>query len=286
MIVLLICVIFSKYSGEFLEYEVGARATGIGGAFTACCNDPTAYYWNPAIITNLKNSQVMVEYCIPFSNFYKIYSIALNYQNTSAFGFTYFLFDSILHTDTLGNILSIFNVKDYIFNISTGKEIKNFSAGLNIKFIFRDYFEAQCYGIGVDFGLFKILHNIRIGTCIKNIFGTHLLWNNGTYEIVAPSASIGISSQHVLKSGKLIFAIDFTFYSEEKHTEFEIINMDTKMGVEYIHQNLISFRLGKDASMITLGAGLNLPGLYLDGAVKIGHSLGTWRKISGGVIWR
>ena len=37
-----------KYSNEFLAVGVGARALGMGNAFTAVTNDVTSGYWNPA----------------------------------------------------------------------------------------------------------------------------------------------------------------------------------------------------------------------------------------------
>jgi len=38
----------ARYVGEFLEIGAGARAVGMGGAFTAVTDDPSAFYWNPS----------------------------------------------------------------------------------------------------------------------------------------------------------------------------------------------------------------------------------------------
>lgn len=40
-------VFSARYAGEFLEIGVGGRAVGMGGAFTAVADDPSAFYWNP-----------------------------------------------------------------------------------------------------------------------------------------------------------------------------------------------------------------------------------------------
>jgi hypothetical protein len=44
-----------KYSNEFLNIGVGARAFGMGGAHVALVNDVIASYWNPAGLALNKN---------------------------------------------------------------------------------------------------------------------------------------------------------------------------------------------------------------------------------------
>src|SRR5262249_12392774 len=45
-------------SGQFLKIGVGARAVGLGEAFVAVANDPSAIYWNPAGLASLQRSEV------------------------------------------------------------------------------------------------------------------------------------------------------------------------------------------------------------------------------------
>ncbi len=45
-------------SGTFLEIGVGARAVGLGEAFVAIANDPSAIYWNPAGLASLQRREV------------------------------------------------------------------------------------------------------------------------------------------------------------------------------------------------------------------------------------
>lgn len=42
----------------FLKLGVGARAMGMGGAYVAEANDPTAVYWNPAGLGGLQSTQI------------------------------------------------------------------------------------------------------------------------------------------------------------------------------------------------------------------------------------
>ena len=50
---------FAKYSNEFLNIGVGARAAGMGNTQAALANDVTAGYWNPAGIAHIQGSPQM-----------------------------------------------------------------------------------------------------------------------------------------------------------------------------------------------------------------------------------
>jgi hypothetical protein len=52
----------TKYAGEFLKIQVGARALGMGGAFTAVSDDATAPYWNPAGMVYLPYREVIPQH--------------------------------------------------------------------------------------------------------------------------------------------------------------------------------------------------------------------------------
>ncbi len=52
----------TKYAGEFLKIQPGARALGMGGAFTAVADDATAPYWNPAGVVYLPYREVLPQH--------------------------------------------------------------------------------------------------------------------------------------------------------------------------------------------------------------------------------
>lgn len=58
----------TKYAGEFMKIPVGARAIGMGGAFTAVCDDATAPYWNPAGMVFLPYREAFVQHAEQFGN--------------------------------------------------------------------------------------------------------------------------------------------------------------------------------------------------------------------------
>jgi long-subunit fatty acid transport protein len=55
--------IFEKvgtFDGQFLKIAIGARAAGMGGAFVAIADDPSAVFWNPAGIARLEDEETNV----------------------------------------------------------------------------------------------------------------------------------------------------------------------------------------------------------------------------------
>ncbi len=58
----------TKYAGEFLKIQVGARALGMGGAFVAVSDDATAPYWNPAGMVYLPYHEVIPQHQEKFGN--------------------------------------------------------------------------------------------------------------------------------------------------------------------------------------------------------------------------
>jgi hypothetical protein len=58
----------TKYAGEFMKIPVGARAVGMGSAFTAVCDDATAPYWNPAGMVYLPYREAFLQHAEQFGD--------------------------------------------------------------------------------------------------------------------------------------------------------------------------------------------------------------------------
>lgn len=59
---------FDRLSGSDLGLGVGARAIGLGGAFSAVADDGSALFWNPAGIARLDASQIYLSSGWPDTN--------------------------------------------------------------------------------------------------------------------------------------------------------------------------------------------------------------------------
>ncbi|HAL87456.1 MAG TPA: aromatic hydrocarbon degradation protein, partial [Deferribacteraceae bacterium] len=54
----------AAFASGFAINEQGAKALGMGGAFAAQADDPTAVYYNPAGITQLEGTQVSLGFSL------------------------------------------------------------------------------------------------------------------------------------------------------------------------------------------------------------------------------
>ena len=84
----------TKYAGEFMKIPVGARAVGMGGAFSAVADDATSPYWNPAGMVFLPYREAFLQHAEQFgslvSHNFAGYVVPLKAQGErrAALGFT------------------------------------------------------------------------------------------------------------------------------------------------------------------------------------------------------
>jgi hypothetical protein len=58
----------TKYAGEFMKIPVGARAVGMGGAFSAVVDDATSPFWNPAGMVYLPYKEAFLQHAEQFGS--------------------------------------------------------------------------------------------------------------------------------------------------------------------------------------------------------------------------
>lgn len=156
-----------KYSNEFLNIGVGARALGMSGAVAASSNDATSVYWNPASAVTLDNDMELglmhAEYFAGVAK-YDYAGVIYRLDERSVIGGAFIRFgvDDIPNTldliDSDGNIrydrLSSFSASDLAIFLSYARTASNedLSYGGNVKVIRRKAGDfGGAWGFGFDF---------------------------------------------------------------------------------------------------------------------------------------
>ena len=178
--VILICSILfavdktGTMAAKFLSTNIGSRAVGMGGAFTAVANDGSSMYWNPAGI----GFNGLSGFYVNHSNW--IADIAFDYFSVSfPIGKNRVLGLNITSV-TMGDMEvtrygnedtgETFSASDHAFGITYALNLTDrFSIGLNGKFIQEKIANNHANGIALDLGtLFKTPYGFRLGTSISN----------------------------------------------------------------------------------------------------------------------
>lgn len=181
-----------KYSNEFLNIGVGARALGMSNAVVASSSDVTSAYWNPAGLLNIKSDlQIGLMHAEYFAGIgkYDYGAISKKFDDKSAGAFSFIRFgvDNIPNTteliDAQGNIdydrITYFSAADMAFIFSYGRKIKDkLDIGGNVKIIHRKVGDfAQSWGFGIDASAIYHLNKWKLGVLARDVTSTFNAWS-------------------------------------------------------------------------------------------------------------
>lgn len=196
-----------KYSNEFLNIGVGARAQGMSLAQVAMVNDVTSGYWNPAglvgVNCDLQLAGMHSEYFAGIAKYdYAAIGKRLDSSSVAAISFVRFGVDDIPNTTELidagGNIdydrITTFSAVDYAFILSYGRngfpgttasastntqdQRLGFSWGINAKIIYRQIGSfANAWGFGLDAGAQYYTSKWRFGAVARDVTSTFNAWS-------------------------------------------------------------------------------------------------------------
>jgi len=252
--------------GAFSDFRqgAGARAVGMGGAFTAVADDATAGFWNPAGLSQMElyNYEVGLQYVFlpnDVSSSYLSYSFqvpqagsfGLSWMNLSAHG--------IEGRDQYEQPTGSFGSSENLFWVSYGRKaygfLKGLSLGGNLKILQHSLRDSSAIGFGADIGAIwqPILYvDHTVGLAIKNI-GQNLYWNTSgkTIDSSPLNANLGFAFRFLRSNDELYFthlnaSLDLEFASRGQ--------LNIRAGGEYWFAADVGIRAGYTGQEITFGA--------------------------------
>jgi len=213
----------TKYAGAFMENGGGARALGMGGAFTAVADDPSTTFWNPAGLTSSTSGELMIMHSELFGDLidrdFAAYTQPVDWNllggERSGIGITLIRLgvDDIPFTDHLADsldvdpadgvisdeeLLRLFDLQDQIrfksdqefaLMFSYGEQVGNWHVGATLKGIRQSIGEYTSMGIGADLGFKRprIWRSLDFGLKLQDITTTYMSWSTGHTEIITPA---------------------------------------------------------------------------------------------------
>ncbi len=275
-------------AAPFLSIPQGARALSMGAAFVAVANDPSAMYWNPAGITELRGFNFM------FDHTYWIADIQYEYAAATIDIGSFGTLGANITASNIGDMKvttvdqqdgtgEIFSVSDLALGLSYGLKLtEDFSIGFNPKFIYQKIWKMSASGFAIDLGVkYRTpFQGITLGMSVAN-FGTKMQMqgessfvlyqqspgNTGINNNIPANLStdswdlpldfrVGIAYDVPIGDiGKMTVAVD----ASHPNDNYESLNV----GGEYVFQDVVYLRGGmkslfqKDSEEgLTLGIGV------------------------------
>jgi hypothetical protein len=283
-ILLIFCLISPAHSGEFsrvgtvgaqfLKIGMGARYVAMGEASVACVNDAYAMYWNPAALTEISSSNLVL------TNVDWISDVQLNHASFGRSLDEYSALGVGLTALTMGNMEvttieepegtgETFTASSYALSVGYARKFTDrFSAGISGKYIWERLSEETASGFAFDFGTLFLtgFRSLRIGMNISNLGpemkleGPELNYTHNTKLQVDP-----YDLPLTFRFGMAYDFVDspesrFTVTAEAKHPNDN--EQQASFGGEYLWKEIFSLRGGYkfnyEEEGLTLGGGIKI----------------------------
>jgi len=271
-----------KYSNEFLNIGVGARALGMSNSVIASTDDVTSGYWNPTGLLNIDSDlQIGLMHSEYFAGIakYDYSAIAKKIDDKSAMALSFIRFgvDNIPNTteliDAQGNIdydrITYFSAADMAFIFSYARKINDkLDLGGSGKIIHRKVGDfAKSWGFGIDFAATYRLGNWKVAALTRDVTTTFNAWSFSlTDQMIEvfdrtdndiPENGLEITMPRIILAGMRQWKIGKSFtYLAELNADLttdgkrnvlivgDPISIDPHLGMELGFKNIVFVRAG------------------------------------------
>jgi len=224
----------TKYAGAFMADGGGARALGMGGAFTAVADDPSATFWNPAGIADADGPEILLMHSERFGDLidrdFAAFVLPVDWNlfggESAGLGITVIRLgvDDIPFTDHivlddldndgipdpisgLDHLDEIIYKSDqeYALMFSYAENLGGWRAGGTLKFIHQSVGNYSSFGLGADLALLRPnwWRHLNVGLKLQDITTTYLSWNTGTNELITPAIVPALAWRQPLQQWKM-----------------------------------------------------------------------------------
>ncbi|HEY6951769.1 MAG TPA: PorV/PorQ family protein [Bacteroidota bacterium] len=284
-------------AAPFLSIGQGARAIGMGGAFVAIADDPSAMYWNPAGIADLAGISVIAEHTNWLADIqYEYLGATVSTGSFGTLGLNVTVSNvgdmKVTTVDQQDGTGEVFGVTDLAVGISYGLKLTdNFAIGFNPKIIYQQIWKMSASAYAIDLGVkYRTpFEGVTLGMSVSNFGSKMQLQGENALVLFDPDPTTTGNNGHVPaylstnawdlplnfrvgvaydvpigELGKMSVAADAMHPSDD----YESVNV----GAEYLFQDFLYLRAGRKSLFqqnseegITFGLGVKQ---YLVGNVQ------------------
>ncbi len=271
-------------SAGFLNFEIGARSSGMAGTGIGFGSGVTSQFWNPAFLADLNRPEIggmhaswMGDLNFEWLGYARPVSPNLGVGSISV---AYFHMPSINGVDQFDNPTGEFRVYDMALTAGLARPLtRSISAGLNVKMLRQSLAGVSGTGAAVDFGTRARYAGTTFGASVQNL---------------GPSLSLGGSAYPLPR--QIRFGMSRGFYGDRVTlaADYNIPRdyyQDIRVGTEVRPYEIVSLRLGYRKELgssgdpstgISFGIGLHVKQLSLDYAMTPSSVFDDVQRLSFG----
>lgn len=306
----------SKYGLEFLRSGVGARAEGMGNAYTGVAEDVTAVYWNPAGLVYLKSIELHGMHAERFLGAvnYDFFGFGMRFSEKRAMGFGVIRLgvDDIpitnlrnperelgeFYTDSQGRpvlnrpyVVKYVSDQEWAFLFSYAvQKTEKWTWGCTLKTFFKTMGDSSAWGLGLDLGVrWAPIDRLTTGVTLRDATTTLLAWEHGQKEWIAPRLTAGLAYSFSFRKLSFLPTLDgecgFNKMGEVSKWHLGIMDFELLGGLEVSYLDRIAFRIGSGHGRWNIGTGFRVSLFRFDYSYSSHADLGNSHHISTVLQW-
>ena len=263
----------------FLKIGVGARAMGLGSAYVALADDPTALHWNPAgLASSSEGVNVTAMHNEWIADFRQEYAAATVPAGPGTLGasFTgFYMADELERRDETGTLTGHFGYNDVAVTLGYGMPVaKGADAGLSVRYIRELIADESATSIAFDFGgRYKVSDTgLSLGAAVQNV--------GGDAKFVAESFPIPLTTRLGAAYSHSIASLQGTGLLTTEYRKALGEDGRVHVGGEFAYHEWLALRAGAkfgyDDQDVSFGLGIAHKNIKFDYALlPIGANLGS-----------
>lgn len=266
----------------FLRLGVGARAMGLGSAYVALADDPTAIYWNPAGLAAISGTQVTAMHNEWIQDFRQEFAAVGARVGPGALGvaFSGFYTEELERRDDTGVLTGHFGFNDVSLMGAYGMPITaGLDAGLALRYVREMIDQYDATALLVDAGArYRLAQTgVTFGAAVQNLGGDATFISEGFPTPVTWRLGAAASREMEKLSGR------GTVTAEVRQARADDVHFH--IGGEYSYREHVALRIGGkfgyDDESVSFGLGLAKDWFRFDYAlVPLSSDLGTTQFFS------
>jgi hypothetical protein len=270
-------------AGDFLQFEVGGRPSGMAGAHVGSASGITAQFWNPAALSALDQQQVGAMHATWLGDLkyeWIGYARPMGRIGVGSVSVAYFHMPGIAGFDEFNNPTGDFKVYDMALTVGLARPVgKVVSVGANAKLIRQNLASVSANGVAADLGATVNVAGTTFGAVVQNL-GPSLSFGSVSYPL---PRQIRFGASRGFLGGRVLLATDYNIPNDYYH--------DVRVGTEVRAHPNISLRAGyrhelgggdDPATGLSYGLGINLKQMSVDYAMTPSDAFDDVHRLSFG----